>query len=686
MFKHLILPLLFICILPAYGQNNDVFCEQLNALKNLVQSDHYAPKAINDSLSIGVYNLFLEQIDEDHRYYLTSDLEVFSKDSLLIDDYILKQDCAFINKYATVLKDRLINTKSIIQTLITEPFDYSGKDTLYFITSSKQKNFKDEATLKKYWNKRIRYDILTELIDQDSIYDTIELNFTTLEQALKPKIIQNQLCLIDELINKNGGLETYVKELFLNAYMKYHDPNSSFFNNSDKTIFESTVANSQLTFGIFTDKNDDGDIYISYITPGSVAFQEGTIEVNDILKSLTSEEDVLEAFCISNDDVIAFTNDDNHHTINFKVKKQNGAVVDIQLTKAEAKVEENAIRGYIINSNSKVGYINIPSFYTNFESANGLGLANDIAKELYKFQKEDIEGLILDLRFNGGGSMKEAADLIGMFINKGPISILRYNNDDLYTVKDDNRGSLYKKPLVVLINHFSASASEFFAGVLQDYNRAVIVGTTSHGKSTVQVILPLDETNESLGFSKLTVEKFYRVTGKSHQSVGVIPDIQLPSLYDNFKTDERFEQYALSNDTVPVFIKHYPLEKLPIKALQKQSQKRIQKHPVFNTIKTTNQNMVNEYLFSDTQYPLTLKNVYSEIDTYNSLWTDFYEQSSNYSTQLSITNTSYVNELLKNNEAETKANQQQLEDLKSDVYIEEAYAIINQLIHNKPKS
>src|SRR5690606_9880516 len=385
-----------------------------------------------------------------------------------------------------------------------------------------------------YWNKRLRYLIISEAIDRDSVWSSLDKNFKTLEKELKPKIIQNQLCLIDEMLQKNGSLDVMVQELFLNAFTSYQDPNSSFFNDVDKTLFEASVSNSQLTFGITTTKNKDGDIVIAHISPGSPASLNGNFEDNDIIKSLTAKKQVLETYCVSNDDITAFISDEKNNTIIFKLKKQNGSIQDVELINSILKVEENTTTGYVLQSTTNVGYIKIPGFYTDLESPNGLGLANDVAKELYKFDKEDIKGLILDLRFNGGGSMKEAADLSGMFINRGPLAILKFNNGETFTVKDMNRGSLFQKPIVILIDNFSASASELFAAAMQDYNRAVIVGSPSHGKSSAQVILPLDEEG-TLGFTKLTTEAFYRVTGKSHQSIGVTPDIVLPSLHDNFK-------------------------------------------------------------------------------------------------------------------------------------------------------
>src|SRR5690606_5451646 len=218
-------------------------------------------------------------------------------------------DCSFIEKYSNALRKRLETSKAIIESLKTETFNYSGNDTLYFYSKTKAKFFTDEADAKSYWNKRLRYLIITEAIDRDSIWSSLDKNFKTLEKELKPKIIQNQLCLIDEMLQKNGSLDVMAQELFLNAFTSYQDPNSSFFNDVDKTLFEASVSNSQLTFGITTTKNKDGDIVTAHISPGSPASLNGNFEDNDIIKSLTAKKQVLETYCVSNDDITAFISD-----------------------------------------------------------------------------------------------------------------------------------------------------------------------------------------------------------------------------------------------------------------------------------------------------------------------------------------------------------------------------------------
>lgn len=667
--------IIFSCIVSlSYAQNNTDFCKQMDALNQRVQQHHFRPKPLNDSLSKSVFYSFLERLDENKRFFQQSDLLLFQSDEFQIDDAIASGDCSFIEKYSTILKQRIEASKSYVASLKNETFDYSGRDTLYFSAEAKSGYFKDDFSFKKYWNKRIRYSILDHLVEQDSAFSYLEENFKSLEAEAKPKIIQNQLCLLDELLHKNGEMDIFVKESFLNAFANYQDPNSFFYNDSDKSQFEDSVSNHQLTFGIDTAKNKNGDIVIAYIAPGSAAFLNGNFEENDVIKSLTSPTQTLETFCVSNEDISAFTSNEKNETIIFKIKKQNGSIQDIQLTKTELKVEQNSCTAFIIKQKYNFAYLNIPSFYTDFDSPLGNGLAHDVANQLQILSKENVKGLVIDLRFNGGGSMKEAAELSGLFINKGPLAILKYGNGDTFTITDHFKGTLFNKPIVILIDNFSASASEFFAAAMQDYNRAIIVGSPSHGKASAQVILPLSETDD-LGFCKLTIEKFYRVTGKSHQSVGIVPDIILPSLYDVFKTNEVHSPFALSNDAISPNLRHISYKKFPMTEIQSRSKIRVENNESFKAIKSINSTMLNNYIDRDLSYALTLNNIYDDVKNYNDLWTNFYQAIDLTTKNIIVKNTAATRSKL--SDADIKLNKILIEDISTDIYIHEALAILS---------
>lgn len=680
MLKHftILLFYLFVSIL-GYGQSSDLFCDQVMNLQQLVQNNHYQPKTVNDSLSANVFDLFLEGLDENKRLFTQNDIKNFEIDRFEIDDYVNLKTCGFVDKYTSTLSDRISQSKQIISDLATQEFDYSGKDTLHFKPEIEFERFKDEKAVQRYWNKRIRFEVLRALIENDSVLETIQSDFKNLETQIKPKIIQKEICKLDALENRHGSVDAFVKQTFLNAYLQYQDPNSSFFTATEKDMFENSLSNNQFSFGLITAKTNNGDIVITHITPGGAAFQNGNFEVNDVIKSLKFKTKTFETYCVSNDDVKTFTSHKDHDTIIFKIKKQNGSILDIELSKTLTKTEENSITGFILEKDSKVGYINIPSFYSNFDSPQGMGLANDVAKELHKLKKENIEGLILDLRFNGGGSMKEAADLSGMFINRGPLSILKFNTGETTTIKDLNRGALFTKPIVVLVNNYSASASEFFAATMQDYNRAVIVGSTTHGKASAQVILNLGQ-EEGLGYSKITIEKFYRITGQSHQSQGVIPDIVLPNLYEGFNTQEQFEYFALENDSIAGVRKFPKLKELPIDILRKNSDDRIKENFTFSAIGNLNQLILDNYFHIDSQYLLTLDNVYHDVTQYRDAWNTINAPLDAHLSNFEVKNSAATKELLSYDSDKNQINDTLIKDIKNDIYIEEAQAILQDLL------
>ncbi|MBV1924720.1 MAG: hypothetical protein KUG68_11910 [Flavobacteriaceae bacterium] len=683
MFIRLLLFFFFALTTPLlYSQVSSNFCKQTEAIQKLILKEHIQPKAINDSLSAGVYDLFLKSLDDNHQFFTESDLLIFQEDRYNIDDFLSKNECSFIEKYIVALEKRLIDTKEFIKEITNQPLDFSGKDSIHFKPEKTLFYFKNEERAKKYWNKKVRYTLLAQLFEEDSIYENVEKNFNKLEKELKPKIIQKELCLVDELINQTGGIKRFVQESFLNAYANYQDPNTSFFNNYEKNSFETSLSNNKLSFGFFTSKNDNGDFTVDYISPGSPAHKNENFEEGDIIKSMRFGNEVLETFCVSSEDIHSFMQDSKHLSLNFKLKKKNGATKIVKLIKDEIKVEENSVRGFILGDTSAIGYIQIPSFYTDFESSNGLGLANDVAKELYKLEKEHINGLIIDLRFNGGGSIKEATDLCGMFINRGPLAILKYKNGETYTIRDGKRGMLFNKPIAVIINSYSASASELFSGVMQDYNRAIIVGTPSYGKSSAQVILPLNE-NEELGYCKVTIDQFYRVTGKSSQSEGIIPDIKFPSVYDQMKTSEMYLKHSLLNDTTKVTLKHNPFNAITSNKIITNSVERIKLNTGFKNIQLLNEVILTNYVNKNSKYPLTLYNIHSDLKRYYGLWNNAFKKLENYTSLIPVKNSVSTNEVLSYNQDDKEINNLTLNEISNDIYIEETFNLLTEVIASK---
>ena len=358
------------------------------------------------------------------------------------------------------------------------------------------------------------------------------------------------------------------------------------------------------------------------------------------------------------------------------IKRNSGKNFKVTIEKQVLKDEENTVYSFIVDKEIKVGYIKIPSFYSDFEGQNSKGCAQDVAKETVKLMQDNIKGLVLDLTDNGGGSMEEAVKLAGLFIDRGPISIVVDNKKQLSVINDPYKGVIYKGPVVIIINGNSASASEFFADIMQDYNRAVLIGSTSLGKATMQTIQPL-EKNDDQHFVKLTMSKFYRITGKSHQAVGVIPDVPIPTIYqDVFQKESEFPT-ALKNDTLKSRIRFNPyVNDELIESLAQKSKERVAQDPYFNSVIALNRNIDKVINNSKFEIPMTLDAVFENQTKINNIA----EEINNFSTsdlKLNISNSEYNKSLLLLYPSLIEYNKMQLYNLRSNHYLNEAIAIIN---------
>jgi carboxyl-terminal processing protease len=363
-------------------------------------------------------------------------------------------------------------------------------------------------------------------------------------------------------------------------------------------------------------------------------------------------------------------------TIILTLRRNSGQNFEVTIEKQLIKDEANMVYSFIVEEkNKKFGYLKIPSFYADFEGNSGRGCAEDAAMEVLKLQKENIKGLIIDLVDNGGGSMEEAIKLAGMFIDSGPISII-IDNKQLHTIiKDPYEGMLFKDAIVVLINGNTASASEFFASILQDYNRALLLGSSTLGKATMQTILPLDK-NDNENFLKLTINKFYRITGKSNQALGITPNVSLPIIYETVYPKESNSPSSFKNDSLTTqlhfkpFLKTGLLEKIAIN-----SKKRIASNPYFNEIKEVNQEITDLINKPKLPLPITIEAVLREQIKINRLSQEIIgleAQNSN----LKIYN-SYLNKFLLSLYPKEKAgNQFQLEMLKTNQFLKESINIL----------
>ena len=662
---------LFLLSFSLFSQNGESTCEILLKINALIQREHISPKPINDSLSAYVFDNLLDNLDPSRNIFYKSEYDALSaKYRLNIDDLILNENCAFINEIKSVYTKDLLRNKVIIEKLSKENLDFNLTDTVRF-KSEKFKFYLEENKAEKAWRKKIKYEILTDIAGKSKNLDSIKANFNSLEIKSKKTIIDNGLCKINAALKDENSFKDTIYDIFCG----YFDPHTNYFSNDTKSSFVATLSKEHLSLGLNVSLNEQNEIIISKIDPNGPAFRTGKIKKGDQILAVSNQKETLKVSCSSLESISNLITSEINTNITLTLKRNSGKNFDVFIEKQLLKDAENTVYSFIVDKNVKVGYIKIPTFYSDFEGGSGKGCAQDVAKETIKLMKDDIKGLVIDLSDNGGGSMEEAVKLAGLFIDYGPISILVDNKKRMSVINDPFKGVIYKGPIVLIINGNSASASEFFASIMQDYNRALLVGSNSLGKATMQTILPLEE-NDNEHFVKVTISKFYRITGKSHQGIGVIPDVQIPTIYqDVYQRESKFPT-ALKNDSLNTHIRFRTYVKNSlIKELAEKSANRVAKDPYFESVNKINSKIDSIVNNSKLEIPMTIDDVFEEENIATNLW----EAINNFDRKqlkLNVSNSNYNNSLLTIYPSQKEYNQIQLDALKSNHYLEEAITII----------
>ena len=692
MRAHKLLLILLFSLTSAVVSAQVNYCAEAKKITSLMRNEHLEPLELNDTLSQRVFSTFLSTIDQARVYFTADEFHALEKFKYEIDDNIKSGKCSFLKQANLLLEPRLKSTLNYLDVLKTIPFDYKATNyyqtyenhELVFPNTEKDRldRVKDRVVLKTL--SKIVSDIITD--SSTTLPDSAFKN----EKAIRSQVIEKMKCHINLHFTTPEILNTYLGESFLNAIAKSYDPHSSYFNNNQKKTFDLFVSRESKTFGFFLEDDDNGDLMVSELSPGGPAWKSNLIHENDLLIGITwKNKTTYDMTCATSDGINHVLNTTSNQTATFKFKKPDGSIFTIELNKEILRIDENTIKSFVIEGTKKVGYINIPSFYADDEGQYAKGCANDVAKELLKLKRENIQGVIVDLRFNGGGSLKEAIDLSGIFIDEGPICLMEQRNAGVQPLKDFNRGKIYNGPLVILVNTFSASASEIVAASLQDYQRAIIIGENTFGKATGQVILPLDTvynnidelansayegTKSYAGFLKITNMKFYRINQASNQGVGVKPDIVLPSIWHNYDLKEANRPYYIKGGITDKKSSYTLFTNLPLNQIKDKSNARVNSSPKFKQLNELAKNTVNV-----TKYPLNANDFWKYTVTENNEINTFQKliESQHHLTVKNNANDAIFIEM---DELLYKVNNLIIEDIKSDIFIEEAYFVISDLI------
>jgi carboxyl-terminal processing protease len=527
----------------------------------------------------------------------------------------------FFKAAGQLFNKRTEEVSAYYKEILTKPFDFTIDETLT-ADPDKLKFSASETDRKEYWRKWLKYQTLERYVDlldiREKNKDRNDFTIKTdaeLEKEARDKVIKVMDRTFERYRFKFSEDDKF--NMFVRTITSAMDPHTEFFPPVDKRYFDEQMSGRFYGIGASL-IYDEGNIKINTLLAGSPAWKSGEVQVGDVvMKVAQGKEDPVELTGFIVEDAVKLIRGKKGTEVKLTLKKQDGSLKIISLIRDEIVQDETFARSAIINNGiSRLGYIYLPEFYADFDRPNGNRSYVDVAKEIQKLKADSVDGIVMDLRNNGGGSLYDVVQMVGLFIEKGPVVQVKDRDGKPSILEDKDRSVLYDGPLAVMVNEFSASASEIFAAAIQDYGRGVIIGSTStYGKGTVQRNIGLDpesgflSSNSELGTVKLTLQKFYRVNGGSTQLKGVYSDIVLPDNYEYLKFREKDEPDALPWDEInKATIKHWS-SGYEISSLQKLSNDRLENSPAFKLIKENTEWLAKQ---NDKVYSLNLEKFQKE--------------------------------------------------------------------------
>jgi len=674
MMKKLALGLLMLAA-SASAQDKEKACLLWTKIAGVIQREHYRPKPIDDSLSVFVFNQFIDLLDPDRNLLTKDEYQALQRYRTSLDEALLSGNCAFLDGIASTYKKALERKRGILESIEAEKLDYSGRDTLHFSRDGFPFDLK-ESQLGKVWRKRLAFEVLEEVSKHGDNLDSVRVKFPVLEKQAFTKVLDNELCKIDNILQSPTGFFTDLQHDFLDVYCTYFDPHTNYFFDDARSSFLSALSTSSLSFGLELGVNDDNEITVEGIVPGSPAAETKKLEKDDVIVKVTDKNGKeFMVSCTGLDAIGDMIYSDQNKKIKFTVRKKNGTLLDVPLQKQVLKDTENSVYSFIAENSTRAGYIRVPAFYTDFEGHSGHGVSEDVAREIEKLEAENVQGIVIDLQDNGGGSMDEAVKMAGMFIGKAPVAISRDRYDNRNVLRDPNAKQLYEGPVVVLINGNSASATEFFTAAIQDYKRGIVAGAQSLGKASIQVILPVDDNQRE--FVKTTIQKFYRVTGESGQRKGIIPDVYFPTLYDSLTPREKSEKQALPYDSIP---KRVAFNRLDVDFAQviAKSRMRVAQSPRFGEIASLEKRINSLYSENAPPVPLSLEAVFGKVREVDRIWKQIKAETEK-PTALDVSMTTSEAKLARRDRLVREIDADRMKAVRSSAAIEEAVNLVGDL-------
>ena len=570
----------------------------MQVLINSLKSSHYSPKQINDEFSEDVFDLYLKRLDYAKRFLLEEDVQKLSKHKSQIDDAIKTSDYEFFDLSFEILTKRVKESRSYYEELLSESFDYSEGGQVEL--DGEKRGFQStKKELKALWSQLLKYQMMARIHEMEKKQeetsadnDTMTIrSFEQVEAKARKSLSKSNQRFFDRMEKWNRD---DLKEVYLNSIMNVFGPHTGYFPPKDKENFDISMSGQLEGIGAQLQEKD-GYIKVTRIVPGSASYRQGELEEGDmILKVAQATDAPVDVVDMRLDEAVKLIRGKKGTEVRLTIKKISGQIKEISIIRDIVVLAETYAKSAILQNETgdKIGYIKLPKFYADFNKTGGRSAAKDVKIELEKLKSEKVDGVILDLRGNGGGSLRDAIQMTGHFVKQGPVVQVKGRYTKPEVKKDNDMTVVYDGPLIVMINHFSASASEILAAAIQDYDRGIIMGSrSSFGKGTVQRFLELDRALTAadrdlrpLGALKVTTQKFYRINGDATQIKGVGPDIMFPDQYNHIDIGEKEHDHVMEWDEIPaasytVWNPTYNEEDIIVR-----SKKRIQGNSVMNKI------------------------------------------------------------------------------------------------------
>lgn len=544
------------------GNTSDKDKLLIRLITYLLDQGHFSPQEINDDFASRVFDDYINQLDPFKRYFYLSDIKEFEAYKTQIDDQIKNYDISFFDLTYNRLKERILESKEMYKKILKKSFDYSTDET-FNADYEKLHYVKSRKEMRLRWRQQLKFSSLTNY--DDAIENDLAL--VDSDEGVEAKSSKDLEIEARETTRKSlEELFTYMDErrrndwftVYINAIVREFDPHTFYFKPEDKERFDVDMSGKFEGIGARLQRKLDV-IKITELISGGPAWRQNKLEIGDqILKvRQKGEEAATNIVGMRIEDAVKFIKGPKGTKVILTVKKVDGVVKDIEIKRDVVVLEETYAKATkVIKDGKNFGIINLPSFYDNFDKDDRISCAADVKKEIKRLKKENIEGLILDLRNNRGGSLGAVVDMAGLFIKDGPIVQVKSTTEPKRVLEDTDKSIAWDGPLVIMVNELSASASEILAAAMQDYNRAIVIGSEqTFGKGTVQNIVDLNRmvrnnSNGDLGAIKFTTDKYYRINGGSTQLEGVKSDIVVPDRYKYIGIGERTQDNPLEWDKI----------------------------------------------------------------------------------------------------------------------------------------